>query len=428
MKIPSIVLLPFALTVSAVAEPPPVEEIPSDSSAEVPPVGIEPIAPPKNLPAVEEPEPTIESPTKNTTSDTAAAEENKPETVEKMEPEHGIYIVNSDSWTAQLSGYVRTLGRWTQNDSGTAFVGRTDGFALQNARLGVQANYKDKVTVVLSIEGAADERTGANDLTGQLAFGLRDAYVDYKLGDNVELRAGHFKPLFDGEENASNESRHFVNRALSSRGVAIGEGFPLIGLGINRDIGVAIRSEPATTGNFSLGWEVAVQNGNGPNEAAADNDQPAVSGALVGQTDALRVWLTARFSKDSDGEFPMRLDSTRLSGAFGFHYAAEKFKVGAQALVRRSTFETSGGGDELAIGVHGELHGRISERLWAGYRYSMLDPSDLLKIDRLQEHTLGVVYSPNWYSKFLLNYTLPLEQSGRKLDNQRVELLLHVGF
>ena len=195
MKTLKLVLIAVFLPTVAIAEPPAVEEIPEEKKDDTAKAG-------ETITPVEEaktPPPAIEEPKAEELPPVTEV----PEELSVMQPDHGVFIVNSDSWTAQLYGYVLTMGRWTQNDSGNPFVGRTDGFQLQNARLGLQAEYKEKVAVVVSLEAAEDQRSGADDLQGTLGPAVRDAFVDYKIRPTLRLRAGHFKPIFDGEENTA---------------------------------------------------------------------------------------------------------------------------------------------------------------------------------------------------------------------------------
>ena len=74
------------------------------------------------------------------------------------------------------------------------------------------------------------------------------------------------------------------------------------------------------------------------------------------------------------------------------------------------------------------------------YRYAALDPTAefeaedpsiaaSLDQDALTLHTAGVGYeSQDWPLKMQLNYTLVMEEEGRELDNDRVDLLVQTSF
>src|SRR5690606_9030824 len=55
-------------------------------------------------------------------------------------------------------GYIRFVGSVVQDDPGVEFVGRNDGFRIQNARIGIEGHYRDRLYVRLSADGADDER------------------------------------------------------------------------------------------------------------------------------------------------------------------------------------------------------------------------------------------------------------------------------
>src|SRR5688572_27781606 len=79
-------------------------------------------------------------------------------------------------------GYLRMQYRVVQNDPNVQFVGRDDGFELQNARLGARGKLGDKASFVVSIDGAVDERAQINSPDGKLKVGLRDAFADVVIG------------------------------------------------------------------------------------------------------------------------------------------------------------------------------------------------------------------------------------------------------
>src|SRR6185503_4490615 len=121
-------------------------------------------------------------------------------------------------FTWQPFGYLRVTGTVAQNDPNVAFVGRSDGFEVQNARLGVRGTLADRAAFVISSDGAVDERDHINDPNGRLRVGLRDAYADLPLAA-LDVRAGRFDILFDPERILPDTERAFVDRALESRGV-----------------------------------------------------------------------------------------------------------------------------------------------------------------------------------------------------------------
>ena len=65
-------------------------------------------------------------------------------------------------------GFVRLQYIAVQDDPNVSFVGRDDGFELQNARVGFVGRLADKAAVTIAIDGAVDERAQLNSPDGTL--------------------------------------------------------------------------------------------------------------------------------------------------------------------------------------------------------------------------------------------------------------------
>jgi hypothetical protein len=327
-------------------------------------------------------------------------------------------------------GFVRVEGAMVQADPNVAFVGRADGFELQYARLGVDADIASRVRARLSLDGALDVRDRVNDATGTLQLGIRDVYADVQAGP-IDVRVGHFEPVFDGEEFVSAPGRPFVDTALYSRGIRPTEGFQTEGLSPGRSLGVAARREPAT-GSFGVGFEVAAQNGAAELSSNNDNDWLALSAAGM-----LRLpregWAIAalRWNARSEGTLPTRQDETDLQASFGAMIPAGPVWLGGGAIFERTTFPTTGGQAENSWGAHGQVLGGIwrspSTTLSLGYRFAIFDASTLVLTDRTMEHTAGAIAAwPRQHLRVLVNVTHAMEQAARELANSRVEALVEV--
>src|SRR5690348_15945056 len=116
-------------------------------------------------------------------------------------------------------GYLRLHYIAVQNDPNVAFVGRDDGFELQNARVGVRGDLGLRASFVLAIDGAVDERTQVNTPQGKLAVGLRDAFMDVRLSGPTMLRGGYWQAWVDPESLIPDTARAFVDHPLESRGM-----------------------------------------------------------------------------------------------------------------------------------------------------------------------------------------------------------------
>ena len=342
------------------------------------------------------------------------------------------------AFTWRPFGYLRMQYIAVQDDPNVAFVGRDDGFELQNARAGVTGMLGKRMALTLSIDGAVDERTQVNSPQGKLAFGLRDAYGDVALGGNAVVRAGYFLSTVDPEALIPDTAREFVDNPIETRGMRATEGWQTPGLPPGRSLGVAIRLDPeyALGGvpvhldHPALGFEVAIQNGADEFASNNDNDEPALSATAI-----LRFphdsWLmvAGRYNPRTIGDLPFRQDETDLQGTVGLHVAAGPVSLGGALILQQTTFDTTGGPSQDAYGAHAQVMFTIPAPLpfSVGYRFGVLDPSSLITTDQVMEHTLGAVLGvPSYRMRLQLQVTHVVEQPARDLANDRIQLAAEV--
>jgi hypothetical protein len=330
-------------------------------------------------------------------------------------------------------GFLRLKGGIVEDDPNVAFVGRNDGFVLQNARAGLAGAYGEWLGFRISADGAVDEREGRNATLGTLRFALKDAYADLRAVPEVVVRGGRWKIMFDLDEIEDETRRLFVDEALETRGVFPTQGYQIAGLAPGRSLGVAVRSDEAiAVSDVKLGYEVAVQNGNGEYESANDSDLPAVSLALFARfPDRSLAFVAGRWKSRAEGELPFRQTEVDYEGNAGVRVEIGPLHVAGQVVARHTVFETTGGPARNSVGAHGELAGRIDVggdvTLEPAYRYAIFDPSDLIDTDLVQEHTLGVTLRvPAAHLRVQLNATHAVEQAGRELANDRLEAVMEV--
>ena len=331
-------------------------------------------------------------------------------------------------------GYLRMQYVAAQNDPNVQFVGRDDGFELQNARLGVRGKLDDRAAFVVSIDGAVDERAQINTPDGKLRVGLRDAFVDVNLGASgaMFVRAGFFQSLADPESLVPDTQRAFVDKPLASRGVRATEGYQTQGLTPGRSIGAALRMDsPEDAKAPRFGFELAVQNGADEFASNNDNDKPAVSaGALVRFANRSHLVGAVRYNPRTVGDLPFRQDENDVMASGGALVNAGPVAIGAGAVFVRTSFPTTGGPVRNAIGGHGQLMVNVGGEampIGVGYRFSIFDPSSLITTDRVMEHTAGVVLGvPAYRMRVQLQATHVMEQ--RELSNSRVQLAAEVSL
>lgn len=343
-------------------------------------------------------------------------------------------------------GYLRAQWAGVQQDDDVAFVGRSDGFSLQNARVGVRGALGARVRFELSLDGAVDERERVNTPNGRLRVGLRDAFVDLRelapelipLPVALSLRVGRFEAWFDPDGYDGDTERAFVDRALESHGVSATEGWETSGLPPGRSIGVAahLRFWPKRDGGaldeaLQLRGEAAVMNGAGEFASGNDNDALALSAALR-LVKPERGWLQAAVRRNprTEGDLPFQQEEVDTAFSLGGGVSLGPVTVAGGGVLQYTRFSTTGGPRQRAWGAHGQAMVRVlkgARPLDAGYRFAALDPSSLVVTDRLMEHTAGLVLGLEALrARLQLNVTHAVEQEARQLSNDRAELLLEL--
>lgn len=334
-------------------------------------------------------------------------------------------------------GYLRLQYIAVQDDPNVPYVGRDDGFELQNARLGVRGTMRlsaeRTASFVVAFDGAVDERAQLNSPDGKLRVQLRDAYLDVPLSGSLFARGGYFEVWVDPQALVPDASRELVDRPIESRGIRATEGYQASGLPPGRSLGAAVRLDPgAVTEGVKPGFELAVQNGSDEYASNNDNNTPAVSAALL-----LRfphdgfVLAAGRFNPRTAGDLPFRRDETDLQGSAALHVVAGPASIEAGGVVQHTSYETTGGPSANAFGAHAQLMVRVSPDaampIAVGYRFGILDPSSLITTDRVMEHTAAALLGvPRLRMRFQLQLTHVVEQAARELSNDRIQLAAEV--
>jgi hypothetical protein len=333
--------------------------------------------------------------------------------------------VEHSAFSWEPFGYLRLQYVLVQNDPNVAFVGRDDGFELQNARIGVRGNYLERVRYAISIDGAIDERVQQNSPDGRLRVGLRDAFGDVVIGaKNTFVRGGFFQTWADPNRLVADTVREFVDRPLESRGMRSTEGWYTPGLPPGRSLGAAFRVEPVAANK--VGVEIAIQNGADEFASNNDNDLPAVNlAAMFRLAEEGFVVAGVRWNARTVGDLPFRQEETDLQGSLGLQLNTGAVRIGGAALFTRTTYESTGGPAQTAFGAHAQLAFKIpaSSPVYAGYRVGILDPSSLVVTDRVMEHTVGLsIGMPSLRMRVQVQATHVMEQAERELSNTRVQL------
>lgn len=318
-----------------------------------------------------------------------------------------------------FDGRLRTVAFVTQNDPNVAFVGRDDGFAISAAEVGITVNASKRAIARLSLDGAVDERAHLNARTGTLRPRLRDAYLDIDAGA-LRVRAGRFTQLGTADPTASNK-RLFTTLPLEVRGVADTQGWAARGLDPSPSIGVALHGNVSS----SLAYEVALQNGNDEFAANNDNDWVSLAAALAVKTQRLDAVVSASVNPRTEGDLPAQQSEIDYNATAGLAADLGAVMIGAGGAVRVTQFSTTGGQQQLALGGHAQLGGRVWQQpngasVLLAARVAIIDPSNLILSDRVFEPSLGATWIwPAANVRGHLGTTLAFEQTERTLANHR---------
>ena len=334
-------------------------------------------------------------------------------------------------------GYLRMQYIAVQDDPHVQYVGRDDGFELQNARIGMRGTMKvsDERTAafVVAFDGAVDERAQLNSPDGKLRVQLRDAYLDMPATGSLFVRGGYFAAWVDPQALVPDTERALVDLPIESRGMRATEGYQTPGLPPGRSLGAALRLGPSNPAEgIRPGFEIAIQNGADEFASNNDNNTPSVSAALLLRFPHDGFLLAAgRYNPRTAGDLPFRRDETDLQGSLGLRVALGPVALEAGAIVQHTTYETTGGPSANAFGAHGQLMVRLNGDpalpISIGYRFGILDPSSLITTERVMAHTAAALVGvPRLRMRFQLQLTHVDEQAARALDNDRVQLAAEV--
>jgi len=345
-------------------------------------------------------------------------------------------------FTSQPFGYLRMQYIFVQDDPNVQFIGRDDGFELQNARVGV-FGHLDRVYYFIDFDGAIDERAQINSPQGKLGVALRDAFADVAVSgdppwgkwsnDRLVIRAGYFLSWANPEAQVPDTKRELVDRPIEDRGMRPTEGWQTPGLTPGRSLGVALRIDPAPPDDGArVGFEVAAQNGADEFASNNDNNYLALSAAAL-----VRFphdgWIVGavRWNPRTVGELPFRQDETDYTASAGAHALAGPLSLGAGGIITHTVYNTTNGPAQNAYGAHAQAlyYLPTSHPAAIGARWDILDPSTLLTTGRVMEFTVGGLYAvPSLHVRFQLQATHVVWVPSRQIQDDRVQLAAEVSL
>jgi hypothetical protein len=372
--------------------------------------------------------------------------------------------VPSPSWLLTLGGYVHVAYRWIQQPSNYNLAGKNNGFQLEQARAGINVQYKDSLAIRVSFEGASEDRINQSFPGGTLTARLRDAYITYASPWRF-LRAsiGQMVTVWDLDSMRSDAWLPFASRSVAAEGVQPNEGRQLLGMGQDRNLGLALHSGDIALGRrASVRYQLFVGNGNGQNQILNSNNKPAVFGRVEfalwdkagippdqigpmrartdGKLPYLGLGVAAQYNPRTGGNPPDLVDETDTGVAADLIAAAFGVDLEAGILYLRTKYETLSSTPDLerfGWWAHARYTiPKIPVELTVGYRISSYSPRAHLStnpatpadavIDSAYDllyHTFGIGIRPTrtFPLRFEINYTITGESGPLVLDNDRVE-------
>lgn len=298
---------------------------------------------------------------------------------------------------------LRTGYEAQQPDPEVEFIGRNDGFRLDQARLGFNVSHGPWLRAQLIADGARLlPGSEPNDPLRPLTLALVDAWVEVAPSPYFQIRAGQTRMPADREGLTARASMIFATRSVAASGVEPGRGFALRGLSASRDLGVVVGAPDAALGDFTLDYRLAIATGAGGNRSANDNKLPAAF-ARFGATWADRVGaaLGGAWNRRTVGEVPEQQSEDELTGFLELSGNAFGLDLLALAHARYIVFDTAlpeptdENRTRLGFGATSWLVYELplfSDLFSArsGYRISFLEPPVAVPDVTLLEHALAV--------------------------------------
>ncbi|MBU6161099.1 MAG: hypothetical protein KGO50_08250, partial [Myxococcales bacterium] len=305
----------------------------------------------------------------------------------------------------QISGFTRIAFEKVQDDEQYDFIGRNDGFVLQNARLHVDGAHRGGwLRFRTGVEGTSEPRVPVNTPEGELNVRVRDAFIRLEYRPWLGVQVGQMLAPFAAEDLRSRRDLLFTRAAVGQAGVPVGRGLQEVSLSTRRQIGVMLNSrEPFAAGPVRLNYALMAANGNGENQLLNDNQALALYARLeLGWLEYVRVAGALLRNERTAGVRPDQFSETDLGWTVDLRANWLDVHLMAQLARVQTRFNTIEVPDRDRQAWHVEISWRPAIgplRLYPAYRLanyqpwrSKADPSlafDFADLD-VTEHTMGL--------------------------------------
>ena len=328
----------------------------------------------------------------------------------------------------EISGYAILGASWTQSDSNLVYIGRNNGFSLADARIEITARPVESLWMFLSLDGAVAAPSGTDPTRGTREVRLKDAYGIWAPSAHLRVQAGQFKAPQGIEELLEETDIKFTSRSLLSSGSGAPYSYAADPLSIGRQLGIGVGTDRVPLGPGGFTAQVAIMNGNGPDQLYNDSQYPSLLGRAAYDVGGLSVGLWGAFQPRATGDQPRVYRDNVFTAGADLLYKRGPLHAMLLAAFRTTRHVTSRQPDEVGLGLSGELAYRFGV-VEPAVRLSYLDPSDAVPTDALVNLTAGLnFYIPGAPGRFTVDFTHRAEQSGRDLSNDSLELSAQVRF
>jgi hypothetical protein len=350
-----------------------------------------------------------------------------------------------------LSAYFILGGQWLQQNTVSKLVGQNNGFSMGDARLEITGRPSDKFWLYLSFDGAVEQVSAADPTKGGRTVALKDAYGVFSPGAlfaddsgfggfvnaltrHLRLQAGQFKAPQNVEGLVEETEIKFPSRSIVTNGVHAPAGYEAEGLSLGRQVGVALGTDAIPLPFGTVAAQVAMTNGNGPNQLFNDTTTQSVSGRLA-------IGVLGYASLGVDGYYTPRATGTPADRQYddlygvGADLRVQAGPVHLMGLVQSRTTKhvTLLAADEATLGYSVEGAVLLFGFLEPAVRYSLLDPSDKVPQNKVQELTAALnLYSfgavGQGVARLSLAYTHRTEEAAHQLPNDSFDLAAQLRF
>ena len=305
----------------------------------------------------------------------------------------------------QFSGYTHI--RYQQLDDNS----KNDGFDLRRAYFTAKANISPNWTYLLQIDFANSPA-------------IVDAYAQYQINDNFNLRLGQQVIPFSLNNITSNTKSELIDRAQVVEALAARSKDAIIGNQGGRDIGLTAYGQLLKSGDkYIIDYTIGVFNGQGVNKADKNETKDII--ARVTATPIKGLTFGGSFY---DGRGYKSSTDPLVAGNFDRNRWGAELNYNIKSLTLTGEYIAGKDAETEKDGYYAQIaYYIVPDALQGVIKYDVFNP-DKDGIDNiLTNYVVGVNYSFNKWVKLQLAYTIS-EEEGTSIDNNYGAAQLQIAF